>query len=144
MEPTIYLNFNGTCLEAMTHYAETLGGEVAYVFRNGDAPDAGSRMPGGDDLVMNMMVKLGAATVMASDAPDSMYSKPQGFAVSIAPPSLAEFDRVFEALAKDARSVPMPPGETFWAERFAMFTDRFGTPWMLNYAGAKDAAAAVS
>ncbi|MGR0186596.1 VOC family protein [Azospirillum aestuarii] len=137
MEPTIYLFFNGTCLEAMTHYAETLGGEIVYVFRNGDAPDADSRMPGGDDLVMNMMVKLGATTVMASDSPDSMYSTPQGFRVQIAPPSLAEFDRIFAVLAKDARSVEMPPGETFWADRFAMVTDRFGTPWMLNHTGAK-------
>lgn len=137
MEPTIYLFFNGHCLEAMTHYAETLGGEVGGVFRNADAPDAESRMPGGDDLVMNMTMKLGAATVMASDAPGGMYSKPQGFAVSISPRSRAEFDRIFEALAKDAESLTMLPGETFWAERFAMFTDRFGTPWMLNYAGAK-------
>jgi uncharacterized glyoxalase superfamily protein PhnB len=28
MEPTIYLFFKGNCLEAMTHYAETLGGEI--------------------------------------------------------------------------------------------------------------------
>ena len=137
MEPTIYLFFNGNCLEAMSHYAETLGGEVGGVFRNADAPDAESRMPGGGDLVMNMTMKLGAATVMASDAPGGMYNKPQGFAVSISPRSRAEFDRIFEALAKDAKSLTMPPGETFWAERFAMFTDRFGTPWMLNYAGAK-------
>ena len=139
MEPTIYLFFNGNCLEAMTHYAETLGDEVGGVFRNADAPDAESRMPGGDDLVMNMTMKLGTATVMASDAPGGMYSKPQGFAVSISPRSSAEFDRIFEALAKDAESLTMPPGETFWAERFAMFTDRFGTPWMLNYAGTKAA-----
>ena len=31
----------------------------------------------------------------------------------------------------------MPVAETFWAERFTMFTDRFGTPWMLSYTGAK-------
>ena len=139
MEPTIYLFFKGNCLEAMTRYAEILGGEIGAVFRNADAPDAESRMPGGDHLVMNMTMKLGAATVMASDTPETMYSKPQGFAVSISPPSRAEFDRIFKALAKDAQSVTMPPGETFWAERFAMFTDRFGTPWMLNYAGAKAA-----
>ena len=139
MEPTIYLFFNGNCLEAMTHYAETLGGQVRDVFRNADSPDAQSRMPGGDDLVMNMTMTLGAATVMASDAPDRMYSKPQGFAVSVSPPTRAEFDRIFEALSKDAQAVTMPPGETFWAERFAMFTDRFGTPWMLNHAGAKGA-----
>lgn len=137
MEPTIYLFFKGNCLEAMTHYAETLGGEIGEVFRNGDAPDAGSRMPGGDDLIMNMSMKLGSATVMASDPPEAMYDKPQGFRVQLAPTSLPEFDRIYDALAKDAKAVTMPPGETFWAERFAMFTDRYGTPWMLNYEGAK-------
>lgn len=139
MEPTIYLFFKGNCLEAMTHYAEALGGEVGDVFRNGDAPDAASRMPGGDDMVMNMTLRLGNTTMMASDNSAEMYEKPRGFGVSLAPTSLAEFERVHAALAKDAQSVAMAPGETFWAERFAMFTDRYGTPWMLNYAGAKAA-----
>lgn len=137
MEPTIYLFFRGNCLEAMTHYAEVLGGEIGGVFRNADAPDADSRMPGGDDMVMNMSLKLGSATMMASDSPDSMFSKPQGFRVSISPPSRKEFDRIHAALAEGAESVEMAPGETFWAERFAMFTDRFGTPWMLNFEGDK-------
>jgi PhnB protein len=88
-------------------------------------------------MVMNMSMQLGRATVMASDNSEEMYDKPQGFSISIAPTSLKEFDRVYKALAKDARSVAMAPGETFWAERFAMFTDKYGTPWMLNYQGAK-------
>ena len=137
MEPTIYLNFNGNCLEAMTFYAETLGGEITGVYRNGDAANPADRMPGGDDLVMNMNLRLGSANVMASDTPGDWYTKPAGFSVSIAPSSRAEFDRLFDALSKDAQSVMMAPAETFWAERFAMFTDRFGTPWMLNFAGAK-------
>ena len=137
MEPTIYLFFNGNCLEAMTHYAETLGGEITGVFKNGDAPPGEDRMPGGDDLVMNMAMKLGNAMIMASDAPGQWYSKPQGFSVSIAPASIAEFDRIFSALSSDAQSISMAPGETFWAERFTTFTDRFGTPWMLNYTGSK-------
>ena len=140
MEPTIYLFFKGNCLEAMTRYAEVLGGEIGDVFCNGDAPDAESRMPGGDDLVMNMSMKLGSAMVMASDGPEEMYEKPQGFRVSIAPSSREEFDRIYGALAKDSENVAMSPGETFWAERFAMFTDRYGTPWMLNFEGDKAAA----
>jgi PhnB protein len=137
MEPTIYLFFKGNCLEAMTHYAEVLGGEIGGVFRNADAPDAESRMPGGDEMVMNMMMTLGSATVMASDSSEKMYDKPQGFRVSIPAASRDEFDRIFEALAKDAEAVEMAPAETFWAERFAMFTDRFGTPWMLSFDGGK-------
>ncbi|MCB2080670.1 MAG: VOC family protein [Novosphingobium sp.] len=142
MEPTIYLFFKGNCLEAMTHYADVLGGKINGVFRNADAPDPQSRMPGGDDMVMNMSMQLGSSTVMASDNPDDMYDKPQGFFISIDPGSLAEFDRVYAALAKDARSVGMAPAETFWAERFAMFTDKYGTPWMLNHTGAKAPGAA--
>ncbi len=137
MQPTPYLFFKGDCLEAMTHYAETLGGTVERLVRNAEAPDAESRMPGSDDLVMHITVRIGDAMIMASDAPEDRYSKPQGFSVQVAPSSLAEFDRIFVALAKDAEAVLMPPAETFWAERFAMFIDRFGTPWMLSYEGAK-------
>lgn len=84
---------------------------------------------------MNMSMKLGTATMMASDNTEDMYDKPQGFRVSISPPSRDEFDRIHDALARDAQSVAMEPGETFWAERFAMFTDRYGTPWMLSLEG---------
>ncbi|WP_353471836.1 VOC family protein [Salipiger sp. H15] len=137
MEPTIYLTFNGTCLEAMRFYEQTLGGEITGIFRNSDAPDAESRMQGSDDIILNMSMRLGSATVMASDAPEAWYAKPQGFSISLAPASVEEFDRLFAALAENAQAVMMPPGETFWADRFTMFTDRFGTPWMLNYAGSK-------
>lgn len=136
MEPTLYLFFRGNCLEAMTRYAEVLGGEILGVFRNADAPDAASRMPGGDDLVMNMSLRLGTATIMASDTPEQYWSKPQGFRVSIAPKSRAEFDRIHAALAPaEVGPDEMAPAETFWAERFAMFTDTYGTPWMLNFEG---------
>lgn len=141
MEPTLYLFFNGTCLEAMTQYAEILGGEIRPedIFRNADAPDAESRMPGGDDMVMNMSMRLGSATIMASDSPENWYSAPAGFRVRIEAPTLADFERIFAALAQDARRTDMAPGETFWAERFTMFTDRFGTPWMLSFTGTKSA-----
>ena len=137
MEPTIYLNFKGNCLEAMTHYAKVLGGEISGVFLNKDTPAGEERMSGDDDMVLNMNMKLGAANVMASDAPAEWYSRPQGFSVSISPESPAEFDRIYAALSDGAEAIMMAPMETFWAERVAMFTDRYGTPWMLNYAGSK-------
>ena len=71
-----------------------------------------------------MTLRLSKAIVMASDAPATMYNKPQGFCVSIAPPSRKDFDLIYKALAHGVESIAMPPGETFWAERFAMFTDR--------------------
>ena len=136
MEPTIYLFFKGNCLEAMSRYAEILGGTILYTFKNSDAA-ADARMPGPDDMIMNMAMKLGSSTIMASDNSDEMYDRPQGFYVSIETPSIAEFDRVFAALSEGAEQITMPPEETFWAERFAMFRDRYATPWMLSYTGSK-------
>ena len=137
MTPQLHLFFKGNCLEAMTHYADTPGGRIEGVFLNRDAPAADQRMPGGDDLVMNLAMRLGDALMMASDNSGPMYEPPRGFRVPIETPSADEFERVFAALADGATDVAVPPGETFWAERFTMFTDRFGTPWMLNFVGSK-------
>ncbi|MBA4800281.1 MAG: VOC family protein [Euryhalocaulis sp.] len=135
MQPQIYLFFKGNCEAAMRFYAELFGGEVAGIFLNGDAsPDA--RMPGGDDMVMNMAITVGGATMMGSDNSDEMYDRPQGFYVNLPASSAEEAQRWFDALKEDGE-VAMPLDETFWAERFGMVRDRFGTPWMVNYEGAK-------
>jgi PhnB protein len=43
----------------------------------------------------------------------------------------ARAEEVFRGLA-DGGTVTMPFEETFWAARFGMLVDRFGTPWMVN------------
>jgi PhnB protein len=131
-----YLFFDGNCAEALTFYERTIGAEISGVMRNSDAPDAESRMPGGDDLVMNAMLKIGDSMLMASDSGQGWHQKPQGFAIYLDVPSIAEAERVFAAFS-DGGTAQMPLGETFWAERFGMVTDRFGTPWMISFTGAK-------
>jgi PhnB protein len=42
-------------------------------------------------------------------------------------------------LSKDGRIV-VPLEKTFWAERFGMVVDRFGTPWMINCEGSGESA----
>jgi len=143
MNPTIYLMFAGNCLEAMTLYANTIGGTILHVSKNSDVPDPSCAMPGGPDLVMHLSMQVPGGFMMASDCPPEMYQAPRGFSVSLAPETRAEFDRLFSVLAADAKDMMMPPDETFWAERFAMFTDRFGTPWMLNFTGNKNPGAAA-
>ena len=51
--------------------------------------------------------------------------------VAIVLDDTAEGERIFKALS-DQGTVTMPFEKTFWAERFGMCTDRFGTPWMIN------------
>jgi PhnB protein len=42
-----------------------------------------------------------------------------------------EAERIFHALSENG-TVQMPIQETFWARRFGMLVDQFGTPWMVN------------
>jgi PhnB protein len=129
-----YLFFDGNCMEALAFYERTIGAEISGVMRNCDAPDPESRMPGGDALVMNAMLKIGDSMLMASDTGDGWHQKPQGFAIYLDTPSIAEAERVYAAFS-DGGTAQMPLGETFWAERFGMVTDRFGTPWMVSFTG---------
>lgn len=54
-----------------------------------------------------------------------------GFLVALNVKEPAEAERVFNALAKDG-TIRLPLGETFFAIKFGMLTDRYGTPWMIN------------
>jgi len=38
----------------------------------------------------------------------------------------------------DGGTVTMPFAETFWAARFGMLVDKFGTPWMVTATGPPD------
>jgi PhnB protein len=55
----------------------------------------------------------------------------KGFSVNITVKDPAEADRIFAALS-DSGTVKMAIQETFWAVRFGMLVDQFGTPWMIN------------
>ena len=68
---------------------------------------------------------------MGSDAPTERYEPMKGLSVSLNVDKPAEAERIFKALAEKGK-VHMPLQETFWAARFGMLVDRFGTPWMVN------------
>ena len=52
--------------------------------------------------------------------------------LSLSSTAIAEAERVY-ALLTDGGEVFMPMEETFFAHRFAMLRDRFGTSWMLMH-----------
>jgi PhnB protein len=81
--------------------------------------------------VMHTSIKVGELELAGADAPKGMYSKPAGYSVMLAIETESEADRVFKALSEKG-TVMMPIQETFWAKRFGMLVDRFGTPWMIN------------
>jgi len=65
------------------------------------------------------------------DVPPESYEKPQGFSVFLNIDNSTEAERIFNALAVNG-TVHVSLQETFWAQRFGMLVDRFGTPWLIN------------
>jgi len=130
MKMNPYLNFNGKCAEAFEFYVKVLNGKDLRIMTFRDSPMA-AQMPANEkDWVMHARVSVGGDTLMGSDAPGGRYSKPQGYAVSFSVDTPAEAERVFKGLSEGG-TVGMPMTENFFAHRFGMVTDRFGTPWMV-------------
>ena len=132
MKLVTYLGFDGKCEEAFRFYAKVLKGKIVMMMKMKDAP-AGSGPPHPEmaEKIMHARLVVGDQTLMGGDTPNPQFSKPQGFSVNITVESAKEADRIFKALS-DGASIRMPIQETFWAKRFGMLIDRYGTPWMVN------------
>lgn len=126
-----YLNFAGNCEEAFKFYAQVMGGEIEGLMRFGEAPGEFQSGPGSENLVMHVGMKIGDSHIMASDCPPEYFEKQQGISVMLGVDTVEEAERIFGALSEGG-TVRMPMEETFWAKRFGMVVDRFGTPWMIN------------
>ena len=126
-----YLNFNGNCAEAFRLYEQVLGGKILMMQTMGDSPMGGETPPEQRDLVMHVRLAVGDQLLMGSDTPSEHFEKMQGFSVALGVDDPAEAERIFNGLSEGGE-VTMPLQKTFWAERFGMLVDRFGTPWFVN------------
>jgi PhnB protein len=131
MDVNPYLNFNGNCEEAFRFYEKHLGGKIEAVHTFAGSPMENQLPPEARNKVMHIRMTVGKTVLMGSDASGGCYQAPQGFSVSLNLNDAADADRVYEALSANGK-VLMEIQQTFWAKRFAMFTDQFGVPWMIN------------
>jgi PhnB protein len=129
-----YLFFDGRCEEAVEFYRKVLGAKVEMLMRFNESPEPpppGTVAPGSENKVMHVSLRIGDATVMASDGHAKGNPRFEGFSLSLNVKTAAEADRYFNALA-DGGKVQMPLGKTFWSPRFGMVADRFGVGWMVG------------
>jgi PhnB protein len=128
---TPYLTFDGQCEAALKLYERCLDGRIVVMMTYGQSPMASQVPPDWSEKIVHATFAVGDQTLGAADAPPGTYRKPQGLSVMLNIDSLAEAEQAFDMLA-DKGAVELPLQETFWALRFGMLTDRFGTPWMIN------------
>ena len=131
MQIVPYLNFDGNCAEAFRFYERVLGGRIETLMTHAGSPIANEVPPEWGERVMHARLVVGDQVLLASDAPPGQYVPAQGMYVLLGVETGEEADRVFAALV-DGGLVTMPIAPTFWAERFGMCVDRFGTRWMVN------------
>ena len=133
MQTQPYLFFDGRCEEAIEFYRGALGAEVTMLlrFKEGPEPQQPGMVPAGaGEKIMHASLRIGDATVLASDGRCLGHPSFQGFAVSLTVPTETEAERLFAGLAEGGQ-VQMALAKTFFSPRFGMVADRFGVSWMV-------------
>jgi PhnB protein len=138
MQANPYLTFNGNCEEAFKAYNKILGGEIVAMIPHEGTPAEEHTPPAWRKKILHARLVQNGMVLMGSDAPPDRYQPMQGFSVALQVKEPAEAERIFNALA-DKGTVRLPLSETFFALKFGMLTDKFGTPWMINCEKAKQA-----
>jgi PhnB protein len=126
-----YLVFNGRCEAAFKFYEQNLGGKMEMMMTYGESPMAEQCTPESRDKIMHACLRVDNNLLMGSDGPAGYDEEAKGFYVSLGIDDPAEAERLFQVLLEKG-TVHMPIQETFWATRFGMLVDQFGTPWMVN------------
>jgi PhnB protein len=134
MQLNPYLLFNGNCAAAFKFYEKCLGGKIVMMMTHAESPIAEQTPAAWRDKIIHARMTMGDKELMGSDTPPDRYEPMKGFSVSLSVDSPAEAERVFNALAANG-TVRMPLEKTFFAARFGMLVDQFGTPWMINCSG---------
>ena len=130
MQLYTYLNYGGNCRQAFEFYAAQLGGRITMLTTHGEQPEARSVPPEWRQAVLHARLELGGTVVLGADVPPDRFQPMRSAYLTLMLASVDEAERTY-ALLCEGGEIFMPMAETFFAHRFAMLRDRFGTSWML-------------
>jgi PhnB protein len=125
-----YLNYGGNCAEAFRFYEEHLGGKILGMMTYEQMPDKSMVPPGSEKQVLHVRMAIGETFLMGSDVPGGRFQPMRSVYLSLSVGSVEEAERIHGLLAEGGE-IFMPMQETFYAHRFSMLRDRFGTSWMI-------------
>ena len=125
-----YLNYGGNCEQAFRFYERHLGGKITMMVTHGQQPDPSDVSPDWKNAILHARMTIGEAEIMGADVPPERFQPMRSAYLSLTVDSIEEAERIY-ALLSDGGQIFMPMEETFFAFRFAMLRDRFGTSWMI-------------
>ena len=130
MKLRTYLNYGGNCAEALRFYEQHLGGKITMMMTHGQNPGPSPVGPEWKDLILHARMQIGDTELLASDVPPDRFQPMRSAYLSLSLDSSEHAERIYTLLSEGGQ-VFMPMAETFFAFRFAMLRDRFGTSWMI-------------
>jgi PhnB protein len=130
-----HINFNGNAEEAFLFYQSVFGGEISRIVRFGEL-DGFEVAEHEADKIMHIALAIGNGFLMGNDVPENMgrtNEHENRSKIMIGAESREEAARLYQGLSVGGQ-VEVPLDES--AEVcFAMFRDRYGIEWMVEYNG---------
>jgi PhnB protein len=124
-----YLNYGGNCKQAFRFYEEHLGGEITMMMTHGQQPNPNDASPD-KDAILHARMNIGDTELMGADVPPERFQPMRSAYLSLVVGSIEEAERIYAVLS-DGGEIFMRMEETFFAFRFGMLRDKFGTSWMI-------------
>jgi PhnB protein len=116
--------------QAFRFYTQHLGGKITMMMTHSQQPDPSNVPPDWQNAILFARMNIGETELMGNDVPPDRFQPTRSVYLSLTVDSIDEAERIY-AFLSDAGQIFMPLQETFFAFRFAMLRDRFGTSWMI-------------
>ena len=131
-----YINFNGNAEEAFTFYKSVFGGEFGQIVRFKDITS--DEFPVAEDeadKIMRITLPIGGNVLIANDVPAMLGRVSENenrSKIAVSVQAREEADRIFAGLSAGG-TVEMPMDESPWGTYFAMFRDKYGIEWTVEF-----------
>lgn len=132
-----WINFNGNAEEAFTFYQSVFGGEFTKVTRFKDiaSPEFPVDEVDGEKLMRIELAIGDGQSLIGNDVPTFMGQVNENenrSKIAVSADSLEEAARLFAQLSEDG-AVEVPLDVSAEGPAFAMFRDRYGIEWVVEY-----------
>ena len=124
----VYVNYPGDCKEAFQFYEQHLGGKITMMLTHQQQPNAANVPADWKNAILHARIEIGDTVLMGADIPNAEPMRSAYLTLRFDSEKKAE--EVYTLLSEGGE-IFMKMEETFFASRFAMLRDKFGTSWML-------------
>ena len=132
-----HINFNGNVEEAFNFYRSVFGGEFAKIIRLKDLASPEFPVAEKDENnILHIALPIGTGSVlMGNYVPEflgKVNERENRSKITITAASKEEADKLYNGLSAGGE-VEMPIADSPWGTYFAMFRDKYGIEWMVEY-----------